>query len=133
MSGAWFKQKSAFWRMINSSSNGRDFQAAERIVDVVLAESFQRIIAATWTKFFWIDVKTMTAVREIVLRDKNGSDSEISTICICESEGILVVALFLFFSLFFVSPTYTVLSSTHSTQKKSSTVGSSNGTMQDMV
>ena len=63
VSGAWFKPKSAFWHMLESSSDQRVFRTGEIVVDVALVEGKQVILAATRRTLFWIETETMSAIQ----------------------------------------------------------------------
>ena len=90
LNGPWFKPKSAFWRVLHSSSGGRAFRTAEQVIGVAFGS--KNIIAATENMLFWIDKESMTAKREMVVRNI-GSDSGVSAFCLCESQGIVVLGL----------------------------------------
>ena len=90
-SGGWFKPKCAFWSILDSSSNSQVFRCAERIRDAAVMKDSKMIFAATKTTLFWIDVETMNAAREKVIRDERVSQSEIRSFCICERQGLVVL------------------------------------------
>ena len=90
VNGLWLKPQNAFWRMVDSSSNQRVFRTTERIVDVAISTSSKSVIVATTKLLFWIEMGTMTATREALVRNGEGNQSEISAFCLRE-EGSLVV------------------------------------------
>ena len=87
----WLKPKSAFWRVLDSSCNGRTFRTVEKVVDIAVGS--KNIITATTNMLFWINIISMTATKEMVIRKVNGAKykSEISAICLCDAKGIIVV------------------------------------------
>ena len=89
--GAWFKPKAEFWHILDSSSNSQIFRCCERVWFVAVYEDSQMIIAATKSTLFWIDAKTMKAVREREIRDENVSESQIRSFCFCERRGIIAL------------------------------------------
>ena len=91
VSGPWFKPKSAFWHMLESSSDQRVFRIGEIVMDVALVKGEQMMLAATTRTLFWIETETMSAIRERVIRDENVSPSEICSFCVCEQRDILVI------------------------------------------
>ena len=89
-SGPWLKPKKAFWRMLDSSGSQRAFHTAEWVVGIAFGS--RNVIAATKDRVFWIDRESMRATREMVIGNKNECHSQITAICLCESQGILVLA-----------------------------------------
>ena len=75
VSGPWLKPTKAFWCTLDSHRDHRIFRTAEKVECIALGSKL--VIAATKNMLFWIDHKTMTAKREIVIRGENGSDSTI--------------------------------------------------------
>ena len=90
-SGAWLKPKSAFWNILDCSGNSQVFRSAEAIWGFAVVKDSKMILAATKSTLFWIDVETMTAVRERVIRDEEVSHSQIRSFGICERLGIIVL------------------------------------------
>ena len=91
LSGPWLKPQNAFWRMLDMSGNGRVFRSGDPLTGVFLLTGSQKIIVATFEMLFWIDVETMTATREKLIRSKGGNSSYISAFAVCEAKGILVL------------------------------------------
>ena len=89
VTGPWLKPRSAFWRRLDSSFNQRPFRTDEHAVGIAIGS--ESAIAATRNTVFWIDIETMTATREMVIRNDEESCSRICAMCLCELEGILVL------------------------------------------
>ena len=89
--GPWLKPKSAFWYILDSSSNPEAFRTAEKIIGAALVKDTQFILAATLSTLFWIYTETMIAARERVIRNKEGSLSEISAFYLCKPQGTLLL------------------------------------------
>ena len=90
VSGPWLKPNRAFWRMVESSNNHLIFRTAERIVGVAIGS--KNIMAVFRNKVFWIDIETMILSSHMVVGNESKSPSEVSSVCFCELEGILVLA-----------------------------------------
>ena len=95
VTGPWLRPRNAFWRMLDSTSNQRGFRTAEDVVDVVVMSSSNSIIAATTSMLFWIDMKTMSARREKVIRNERTSQERISAFCFCEARRFWFLDLIL--------------------------------------
>ena len=91
MTGPWLKPNYAFWYLLDSSISQRVFRLAEVISGVSVVNGGRMIIAATGSTLFWIDVTTMTATRERVIRGEKTSQSRIMALCVCERQGIVVL------------------------------------------
>ena len=91
VSGPWLKPRNAFWYILDSSSDQRTFRTAEEIVNIGLLKGSNNIVAATTKMLFWIDVETMNATREMVVRNEEDSSSEISAFTLCERTGMAVL------------------------------------------
>ena len=89
VSGPWLKPTRAFWSMLDSMGNQRAFRTAEEVVSVAIGS--KNVIAVTKKMLFWIDRESMTATREVVIRNERGNDSEISAICVCEALDVFVL------------------------------------------
>ena len=89
VSGPWLKPTRAFWSMLDSMGNQRAFRTAEEVVTVAIGS--KNVIAVTRKMLFWIDRESMTATREVVIRNERGNDSEISAICVCEPLDVFVL------------------------------------------
>ena len=91
MSGPWLKPRNAFWHILDSSSGQRTFRTAERIMNIGLLKGSNNIVAVTTKMLFWIDVETLNATREMVVRNEEYSLSEISAFSLCERTGMAVL------------------------------------------
>ena len=91
VSGPWLKPRNAFWHILDSSSDRRTFRTAEEIVNIGLLKGSNNIVAATTKMLFWIDVETMNATREMVVRNEEDSSSQISAFTLCERTGMAVL------------------------------------------
>ena len=89
--GAWFKPRSAFWSILDSSSNSKVFRCAEMIWDAAVVKDSQTTIAVTKSTLYWINVETMNATRERVIRNEKETQSEIRSLSICERQGVIVL------------------------------------------
>ena len=89
--GVWLKPQDAFWRTLDSMSSCRVFRSAEYIVGVVMLSGSKRVIAATTNMLFWIDIGTMAATQEKLIRNIEKDESQISALTLCEREGILLI------------------------------------------
>ena len=88
-SGPWLKPTRAFWSMLDASGHQRVFRTAEKVVGIAMGS--KNVIAATMKMLFWIDRQTMTATREMMIRNENENDSDISAISLCESQDVLIL------------------------------------------
>ena len=88
VSGPWLKPRRAFWRVLDAGKQ-RVFRTAEMVVGIAMGSN--NVIAATRNIVFWIERETMAATQETVIRNGKGNDSEISAICVCEPQHILVL------------------------------------------
>ena len=91
VSGPWLKPRNAFWHILDSLSDQRTFQTAEEIVNIGLLKDSNNIVAATRNMLFWIDIETMNAAREMVVRNEEYSSSEITAFTLCERTGMAVL------------------------------------------
>ena len=84
----WLKPHNAFWVTQESSANGRVFHTSNYEVNIAMVERSKNVIVATSSMLFWVDIETMTAIREMVIMDEQES---ISAIAYCEAKEIVVL------------------------------------------
>ena len=89
----WFKPKSAFWQMLESSSSQQILRFSDMLVDISSLNNSQIIIVATKYALFWVDQKKTSITREMVIKENSKGASHISAFALCETKGILVIGL----------------------------------------
>ena len=89
VSGPWLKPTSAFWSLLDPTGNQRAFRTTEAVVSVAMGSN--NVIAATKKMLFWISRESMTATRELVIRNEKGKDSEVTVVRVCEPLDVFVL------------------------------------------